>query len=68
MQTEKTVFDLLSNPVRKALTEIGFSESRQSQIMAFPPLIAGKNVLLIAPTGGGKIEAVLLPVFSIVNA
>jgi ATP-dependent Lhr-like helicase len=64
MQTAKTIFDLLANPVRKALTEMGFSEPTLPQIMAFPPVLAGKNALLIAPTGSGKTEAVLLPVFS----
>jgi ATP-dependent Lhr-like helicase len=58
------VFKLLANPVRKALAELGFSEPTLPQVMAFPPLLAGKNMLLIAPTGSGKTEAVLLPVFS----
>jgi ATP-dependent Lhr-like helicase len=58
------VFELLAKPVRKALAELGFTEPTLPQVMAFPPLFAGKNVLLIAPTGSGKTEAVLLPVFS----
>ena len=66
MQNEKPdpVFELLAKPVRKALAELGFSEPTLPQVMAFPPVLASKNVLLIAPTGSGKTEAVLLPVFS----
>jgi len=59
-----SVFELLAKPVRKALAELGFTEPTLPQVMAFPPLLAGENMLLIAPTGSGKTEAVLLPVFS----
>ncbi len=58
------VFKLLAKPVREGLAELGFSEPTLPQIMAFPPVLQGENVLLIAPTGSGKTEAVLLPIFS----
>jgi ATP-dependent helicase Lhr and Lhr-like helicase len=66
MQNEKatSVFELLAKPVQKAIAEAGFSVPTLPQTLTFPPVLAGKNVLLIAPTGTGKTEAVLLPVFS----
>jgi ATP-dependent Lhr-like helicase len=62
--SESNVFDLLAKPVREALNESGFTEPTLPQVLAFPPVLAGKNVLLIAPTGSGKTEAILLPIFS----
>ena len=59
-----SVFDLLAKPIGKAIVEIGFSKPTLPQTMAFHPILEGENVLLIAPTGTGKTEAVLLPVFS----
>lgn len=58
------VFKLLAKPVRDGLAELGFVEPTLPQSLAFPPILAGENVLLIAPTGSGKTEAVLLPIFS----
>ena len=64
MQQSSSVFDSLAKPVRKALAELGFLEPTLPQTLAFPHILAGKNVFLIAPTGTGKTEAVLLPIFS----
>jgi len=60
---DSNVFCLLAKPIRDALSELGFAEPTLPQIKAIPHVLAGENVLLIAPTGSGKTEAVLLPVF-----
>ncbi|MEM2106005.1 MAG: DEAD/DEAH box helicase, partial [Candidatus Bathyarchaeia archaeon] len=61
---ELDVFSLLAEPVRNGLAELGFFKPTLPQVMAIPPVLAGENVFLIAPTGSGKTEAVLLPIFS----
>ncbi len=61
---ESDVFMLLAKPIRAGLIDLGFSEPTLPQVMAIPPILEGNNVLLIAPTGTGKTEAVLLPIFS----
>ena len=59
-----SVFELLAKPVHKSLSTLGFTAPTLPQTLAIPPILEGKNVLLIAPTGTGKTEAVFLPVFS----
>ncbi|MGQ9531126.1 MAG: DEAD/DEAH box helicase, partial [Candidatus Bathycorpusculaceae bacterium] len=61
---ESNVFNFLAIPIQEGLKELGFFKLTLPQVMAIPPILAGENVLLIAPTGTGKTEAVLLPIFS----
>jgi ATP-dependent Lhr-like helicase len=56
------VFQNLSEPIRVALAESGIKAPTPPQIIAIPKILAGGNILLIAPTGSGKTEAVLLPI------
>jgi ATP-dependent Lhr-like helicase len=56
------VFHSLSGPIREALAESGIQSPTPPQTVAIPKIMAGGNILLIAPTGSGKTEAVLLPI------
>jgi ATP-dependent Lhr-like helicase len=58
------VYELLAKPVREALLELAFVEPTAPQVKAIPTILNASNALLIAPTGSGKTEAVLLPIFS----
>ena len=60
----KSVFDMLSKPIRRLLKEKGFSEPTEPQREAIPKILEGKNVLLISPTATGKTEAAMLPVLN----
>jgi ATP-dependent Lhr-like helicase len=49
--------------VQQTIAESGFRTPTPPQTVAIPEIINGKDVLLIAPTGSGKTEAVLFPIF-----
>ncbi|WP_336022376.1 DEAD/DEAH box helicase [Halobellus salinisoli] len=56
-------FTALGSDVRSALSDRGFETPTEPQRRAIPPLSTGKNALVIAPTGTGKTETAMLPVF-----
>ena len=47
----------------KALETRGLAEPTLAQSSAWPTIASGSNVLLIAPTGVGKTEAAMVPLF-----
>lgn len=53
----------LSEPVREAVRELGFTEPTPVQEQAIPAGIEGNDVLGAAQTGTGKTIAYLLPIF-----
>ncbi|MCS7094363.1 MAG: DEAD/DEAH box helicase [Thaumarchaeota archaeon] len=55
--------EMLAKPVRDAVLE-RFGSLAETQRAAIPHIIKGENVLLMAPTGSGKTEAVILPILS----
>lgn len=60
---EGNPFSQLSAPVRNVVKDMGWVEPTEIQRQAIPAILAGENVLLIAPTGTGKTEAAILPIF-----
>ena len=60
---DPAAFTHLGSTVRAALSERGFSTPTAPQRIAIPPLSAGEDTLVIAPTGSGKTETAMLPVF-----
>ncbi len=56
-----SAFAALAPPLRRLLAERGFREPTEPQAATLPDILAGKDLLLIAPTGTGKTEAALLP-------
>ncbi len=57
-------FDLLVKPVRRLVTQRGFSAPTEPQEETIQRILEGKNVLLISPTASGKTEAAILPILS----
>ncbi|EMA30683.1 DEAD/DEAH box helicase [Haloarcula japonica] len=56
-------FTALGPAVRSALSERGFTTPTDPQRKAIPTLAAGRDTLVVAPTGTGKTETAMLPVF-----
>jgi ATP-dependent Lhr-like helicase len=57
------VWKLFSEELQEVIRERGFVKPTSIQEKGIPPIVGGKNTLLIAPTGIGKTESVLFPVF-----
>jgi len=58
------VFDLLHPKLREAIKELGYTAPTPVQTVAIPVVLSGVHVLIIAPTGFGKTEAALFPIFT----
>ncbi|MDQ1280532.1 MAG: ATP-dependent helicase Lhr and Lhr-like helicase [Thermoproteota archaeon] len=62
---EREVFSLLSKPLREEIDNLGWKKATEIQEIAVPVILKKEDVLLIAPTGTGKTEAAVFPVFEL---
>lgn len=58
----------LSDPVMKAIGEMGFEEATPIQFGAIPPIMAGRDVIGQAQTGTGKTSAFGIPIVEKVDS
>jgi len=59
-----SVFSKLNPKIQELLKYNNINKPTEPQINAIPPILNGENVLLIAPTGLGKTESAILPIFN----
>lgn len=59
------VFERLDPEIRKLLAEEGWTDPTPAQVAAIPAILSGEHTLLLAPTGMGKTESAILPLFTL---
>nr|HML26069.1 DEAD/DEAH box helicase [Methanomethylovorans sp.] len=58
------LFDAFHPKIQETLIELGFKAPTEPQEKAFPHILKRENTFLIAPTGSGKTESAVLPIFN----
>lgn len=61
-------FHMLCEPLKsKIINKLGWKELTSVQEMTIPEILSGKNAVILAPTAGGKTEAVFSPILSLIH-
>ncbi len=68
MQTTLHSTDVLDNHIEYRFKELGFQELTPIQKKSYKLLARGRSALLVAPTGSGKTEAAVIPLFAMLAA
>lgn len=58
------LFDAFDLKIQETLIKLGFKTPTEPQEKAFPHILKGEHTFLIAPTGSGKTESAVLPIFN----
>ncbi len=64
MQTTLDSLDTLDAHVEQRFRDLGMPELTPVQLKSYRLLLRGKSALLVAPTGSGKTEAAVIPLFA----
>ncbi len=62
-QEDRKILDSFTQQVREAIMRKGIVPFTEIQRKGMPAVLSGSNVLMVSPTGTGKTEAAMLPVF-----
>jgi ATP-dependent Lhr-like helicase len=62
------IFDQLDPRIQKALRKQGFEAPTEPQEKVLPFILRGDHTFLVAPTGSGKTESAVLPIFNAILA
>ena len=62
------IFDSFNPEIQKALEKQGFTAPTEPQDKVFPYILSKRHTFLIAPTGSGKTESAVLPIFNSILA
>ena len=62
------IFDSFDPRIQGALEKQGFKAPTEPQEKVFPYILNGDHTFLIAPTGSGKTESAVLPIFHAILA